>query len=40
MSELPFDPVDVQCDEIGLRSLLGAVEALEENSAPDDGRPA
>jgi hypothetical protein len=27
-----FDPADVQREEAGLRSLLGAVEALEGNS--------
>ena len=28
-SEWPFDPMDVQREEVGLRSLLGAVKALE-----------
>jgi hypothetical protein len=28
-TEWPFDPMDVQREEIGLRSLLGAVEAME-----------
>jgi hypothetical protein len=33
------DPADAQRDEIGLRSLLGAVEALEEGSIPGDEPP-
>jgi hypothetical protein len=39
VSEWLFDPADAQRDEIGLRSLLGAVEALEGDAlfgpAPD-----
>lgn len=35
-SEWPFDPVDVERDEMGLRNLLGAVEALE---APSGSTP-
>ncbi|MFI7610011.1 hypothetical protein ACIBP6_02090 [Nonomuraea terrae] len=31
-----FDPTDVEREEIGLRGLLGAVEALEGDSRPDD----
>ncbi|MFI0353270.1 hypothetical protein [Actinomadura sp. 9N407] len=33
-SEWPFDPVDVQREEIGLRNLLGAIEELEGHSRP------
>ena len=32
MEEWLFDPADVQREEIGLRSLLGAVEAVEGGS--------
>lgn len=28
-AEWPFDPMDVQREQVGLRSLLGAVEAME-----------
>jgi hypothetical protein len=31
-----FDPADAQRDQVGLRSLLGAVEALEDGSPHDD----
>jgi len=34
-SEWMVDPADVQRDEIGLRSLLGAVEALEGDAHTD-----
>ncbi|HZC27589.1 MAG TPA: CBS domain-containing protein [Actinopolymorphaceae bacterium] len=34
-AEWLFDPTDVQREEIGLRSLLGAVEALEGDAQPD-----
>ncbi|GLW12069.1 hypothetical protein Misp01_71970 [Microtetraspora sp. NBRC 13810] len=30
-----FDPVDAERAEIGLRGLLGAVQALEDDSRPD-----
>jgi hypothetical protein len=30
-----FDPAEAERDEVGLRSLLRAVEALEGDSAPD-----
>lgn len=30
-----FDPTDVEREEIGLGSILGAVEALERTSDPD-----
>jgi hypothetical protein len=33
-SEWLFDPLDVQREEIGLRSLLGAVEVLEGDPHP------
>jgi hypothetical protein len=29
-----FDPAEAERDEVGLRSLLGAVEALEDDSPP------
>jgi hypothetical protein len=32
VTEWLFDPADVQRDEVGLRGLLGAVEALEGDS--------
>lgn len=32
IEEWLIDPIDVQREEIGLRSLLGAVEALEEGA--------
>jgi hypothetical protein len=32
IDELLFDPADVQREEVGLRSLLGAVEAMEDGS--------
>jgi SAM-dependent methyltransferase len=35
-SQWPFDPMDVERDEIGLRNLLGAAEALEDHSRPDE----
>ncbi|MFE9694275.1 hypothetical protein [Micromonospora sp. NPDC005806] len=37
VTEWLFDPADAQRDEVGLRSLLGAVEALE--GAPRFGHP-
>jgi hypothetical protein len=33
VTEWLFDPADAQRDEVGLRSLLGAVEALEDGTA-------
>ncbi len=33
------DPADDQRYEVGLRALLGAVEALEDGSGPGDHRP-
>ncbi|WP_144122463.1 hypothetical protein [Catellatospora sichuanensis] len=36
MDEWVFDPAYAQSEEVGLRSLLGAVEALEDDSRPDD----
>jgi hypothetical protein len=33
------DPADAQRYEVGLRSLLGAVEALEDSFGPGDHRP-
>ncbi|GAA4557576.1 hypothetical protein [Planotetraspora kaengkrachanensis] len=38
VSEWRFDPADAEREEIGLRGLLGAVEALEEGHRPDDRR--
>jgi hypothetical protein len=37
-SEWPFDPVDVQREEIGLRSLLDAIEAVEGDDHRTDDR--
>jgi len=34
-AEWLFDPTDVEREEVGLRNLLGAVEALEGDSRPD-----
>jgi hypothetical protein len=34
IDELLFDPADIQREEVGLRSLLGAVEAMEDSSGP------
>jgi hypothetical protein len=34
-TEWPFDPMDVQREEIGLRSLLGAVESMIEHRLPE-----
>lgn len=34
MDEWMFDPADAEREEAGLRSLLGAVEALEERPRP------
>jgi hypothetical protein len=34
IDEWIFDPADAQREEAGLRSLLGAVEALEDGSRP------
>jgi hypothetical protein len=39
-AEWPFDPMDVQREEIGLRNLLGAVEATEGHEHRDDERSA
>ena len=36
VDEWLFDPADAQREEVGLRSLLGAVEALEDGSRPGD----
>ncbi|GAA1363798.1 hypothetical protein [Catellatospora chokoriensis] len=36
MDEWMFDPAYAQSEEVGLRNLLGAVEALEDGSRPDD----
>jgi hypothetical protein len=41
IDEWLFDPADAQRDEVGLRSLLGAVEALEDSYPHDHGdRPS
>jgi hypothetical protein len=37
-SEWLFDPVDAQREEIGLRSLLGAIEAVEGEDHRDGNR--
>ncbi len=37
-AEWLFDPTDVEREEVGLRNLLGAVEALEQDAQPDVGR--
>jgi len=37
-AEWLFDPMDVQREEIGLRSLLGAVEAIEGDDPRNDER--
>jgi hypothetical protein len=39
IDEWLIDPADAQREEIGLRNLLGAVEAMEEGSRPGDDRP-
>jgi hypothetical protein len=39
MTEWLLDPADAQRDEISLRSLLGAVEAMEDGSRPGDDPP-
>jgi hypothetical protein len=39
IEEWLIDPADAQRDEIGLRSLLGAVEAMEEGSRHGDDHP-
>jgi hypothetical protein len=39
-TEWPFDPMDVQREEIGLRSLLGAVESMEGDDHRGSGRAA
>jgi hypothetical protein len=36
-AEWLFDPADVEREEVGLRNLLGAVEALELDSPPVHG---
>ncbi|XVQ09690.1 hypothetical protein ACQP1W_45430 [Spirillospora sp. CA-255316] len=35
-SQWLFDPMDVERDEVGLRGLLGAAEALESDTRPDE----
>ncbi len=37
-TEWLFDPLDVQREEIGLRSLLGAIEAVEGDDNRNDDR--
>jgi hypothetical protein len=37
-AECLFDPTDVEREEVGLRSLLGAVEAVELDSPPVRGQ--
>jgi hypothetical protein len=37
-AEWLFDPMDAQREEVGLRSLLGAVEAMEGDDRRNDGR--
>ncbi len=39
IDERLVDPVDAQRYEVGLRNLLGAVEALEDGSGPGDHPP-
>lgn len=39
-AEWLYDPMDVQREEIGLRSLLGAVEAMEGEDSRNDDRTA
>jgi hypothetical protein len=39
VTEWLFDPADAQRDEIGLRGLLGAVEALEDDTVRGSERP-
>ncbi|WP_433427811.1 hypothetical protein [Nonomuraea sp. CA-141351] len=36
VTEWLFDPTDAEREEVGLRGLLDAVEALEDGSRPDD----
>jgi len=36
-AEWLFDPTDVERQEVGLRNVLAAVEALESDGRPDDG---
>jgi hypothetical protein len=38
VTDWQFDPTDVEREEVGLRGLLGAVEALEGDHRPDDPR--
>jgi hypothetical protein len=40
VAEWLFDPMDAQQEEVGLRSLLGAVEAMEDDHPRSDGRAA
>jgi hypothetical protein len=40
IDEWLVDPVDAERYEVGLRSLLGAVEALEDGSSPGDYPPS
>jgi hypothetical protein len=37
IAEWPFDPADAEREETGLRGLLGAVKALEDDSRPGHG---
>jgi hypothetical protein len=39
-TEWPFDPMDVQRAKVGLRSLLGAIEAMEGDDHQVDDRAA
>jgi hypothetical protein len=39
-TEWPFDPMDVQREEIGLRNLLGGVEAMEGDDHRANDRAA
>lgn len=36
VTEWLFDPADAERDEVGLRGLLGAIHALEDDSRPKD----
>ncbi|GAA1394278.1 hypothetical protein [Catellatospora coxensis] len=38
IDEWVLDPAYTQSEEVGLRNLLGAVQAVEDDSRPDDGR--
>ncbi|GII31913.1 hypothetical protein [Planotetraspora mira] len=39
VADWQFDPTDVEREEVGLRGLRDAVEALEGDHRPDDHRP-